>query len=390
MSDKLQKDKPVGGRDFRTLVLLAAITALAVIVLLRVLGTSPDTESASTDYRTPGDATSAVLSEPLLLRAEFEPQEALILGGTQLIDILPRTIVDIVAALRNSVRIQILVNSPQDRLAVSDLLRDNDIPADAVSFLEVPVRSMWVRDFGPIAVQDSTGGMVLVDFHYRERRGNALDNTVPANIAGVLDLPVREFPLMIEGGDFIGNGRGLCISSMRVIERNTYYNAYSPEKIGQMLSSALGFEQWIPLEHLEGETTGHLDMFLTMVAPDVVVVGECDPAVDPYNAELLDLIASNFEMIPTRVGELSVVRMPMPPHDDGVWRTYTNVVFANDVLLVPAYPSVCPDLDTRARDIYAELLPGWNVVGIDCEGLIAMNGALRCITMNLPRVARMD
>ena len=74
----------------------------------------------------------------------------------------------------------------------------------------------------------------------------------------------------------------------------------------------------------------------------------------------------------------------MPDHDDGYWRTYTNIVFANGVVLVPVYPDYCPDLDEEALAIYRRLLPDRQVVGIDCSGLIKMNGALRCITMNFP------
>lgn len=366
-------------------VAVAAIAVVAVLLLILFGSSEPPAPVSETDFRGP-EIDIEALSEPLLLPAEFAPQQALILGGTQLAVLFPGLLADIVDAAADSVPVAVLVGSPEDRRAVEDALRGRGLPPDEVSYLEVPVRTMWVRDFGPVAVQDSTGGITLVDFDYRERRGNKLDDTVPRSIAELLGLPRREFPLLLEGGDFIGNGRGLCISSMRIIERNAHYNAYPPEKVGDLLSDALGFEQWIPLEHLQDEPTGHLDMFLTMVAEDVVVVGECDPREDSYNAELLDLIAANFAQIPTRVGHLRVERIPMPPHDDGVWRTYTNVVFANGVLLVPAYPAVCPDLDRRARDIYRRLLPGWRVVGIDCEKLTAMNGALRCVTLNIPRV----
>ena len=44
----------------------------------------------------------------------------------------------------------------------------------------------------------------------------------------------------------------------------------------------------------------------------------------------------------------------MPPHDDGRWRTYTNVVYANGTLLVPTYPGFCPELDAEALAVYLD------------------------------------
>ena len=78
--------------------------------------------------------------------------------------------------------------------------------------------------------------------------------------------------------------------------------------------------------------------------------------------------------------------IPMPPRPDGLWRTYTNVVFANGRLLVPIYPDFSPDLDRQALELYGRLLPEWEIVGIDAGSLIRREGALHCVIMNLPRV----
>ncbi len=364
--------------------ILAAAAVLAVLLLIRVFtrGEAPEPEPVSSVLDRPEES----LLDPVLLPAEFEPQQMLLVGGTRLANLFPDVLCDIVAAVADSIDVGVLVGSAEDREAAAAALAGRGLATDAVSYLEIPVRSMWVRDFGPIGVQDEQGNLRLVDFHYRERRGNAVDDSVPVHLAELLGVPLRTSDLMIEGGDFLSNGRGLCLSSTRIAERNAYYNDLPPERVGEKLSEALGFEQWVPLPHLEGETTGHVDIYLTMVAPDVVVVGRGDPELDPANAELLDAIAAGFARIPTMLGELKVERIPMPPHDDERRRTYTNVVFANGVLLVPVYPDVCPKLDAEALAVYRRLLPDWKVVGIDSEGLVGMRGALRCVTMNLPRV----
>jgi len=65
------------------------------------------------------------------------------------------------------------------------------------------------------------------------------------------------------------------------------------------------------------------------------------------------------------------------PDNNGNYRTYTNAVFVNKTLLVPTYQE---KYDTTALRIYRENLPGYNVVGINCNSIIGQLGALHCIT----------
>jgi agmatine/peptidylarginine deiminase len=82
--------------------------------------------------------------------------------------------------------------------------------------------------------------------------------------------------------------------------------------------------------------------------------------------------------------------MPMPSRRDGLWRTYTNVIYANGMVLVPQYPDYCPDLDARALEVYRKLLPDWQVVGIDASSIIQKRGSLHCISLNVPFLPKAD
>ncbi len=80
----------------------------------------------------------------------------------------------------------------------------------------------------------------------------------------------------------------------------------------------------------------------------------------------------------------NIVRLPMPPDGSGrypsqggQYRTYTNSVFVNKTVLVPTYEE---RYDTTALRIYRENLPGYNVVGINCNSIIGSLGAIHCIT----------
>jgi agmatine/peptidylarginine deiminase len=125
-------------------------------------------------------------------------------------------------------------------------------------------------------------------------------------------------------------------------------------------------------------------MFATFTAPNVAVVGSYDRTEDPDNSDILNDAARVLAGQKTPHGDMKVVRIPMPPHADGIWRSYTNVIFANGVLLVPQYPDVSPELDKKALEVYAGLLPDWKIVGIDARTLITKRGALHCVSINVP------
>lgn len=357
------------------LAAFVVLLAAAVFFLLR---------PRSDDSQAPGDLEFAQPRAAVYLPAEFEPQEGLLLGGAQLAELHPNVMSDIVRAAADDIPIRILVGSGEEHQKVTSVLSAAGLNIGAVELLELPILTMWVRDFGPLTISDGAGHRSLVDFHYRERRGNALDDDVPGHLARLTGSKIQTSPLLLEGGDLLTNGRGLCLLSTRVINRNAHYLMLDPESTVQDLGAILGFESLFMIPSLEGESTGHLDMFCAFVATDLVVVGRYDPAVDPTNAAQLDKVATDLAGLDTRTGPLRVERIPMPDHEDGFWRTYTNLVFANDVLLVPVYPAYCPDLDEEALTFYRQLLPDRRVVGIDASELIKMNGALRCITMNVP------
>ena len=352
------------------------VILLVAVVILRPWDKDPQPEEVS--------PVSPQTTGPVYMPAEFQPQESLLLGGAQLAELHPDVLANIIKAASGSVNIQVLAGSPENRSLIENVLTEHGISPSAVNIVEVPIMTMWLRDFGPITLSDINGVRSLVDFHYRQRRGNDLDDAIPSHFAALIELNLTDSPMLAEGGDFLSNGRGFCILSTRVINRNSHFLAMDPDQTMTNFTALLGFESLSMVRPLIGESTGHADMFCTFLRPDLVVVGSYEPAVDPENSLQLDQVAAGLQDFPTVDGPLKVERLPMPDHNDGVWRTYTNVVFANGVLLVPIYPDYCPELDKTALEFYRRQLPNHKVVGIDASRLITMNGALRCITMNIP------
>lgn len=328
---------------------------------------------------TPADTPAGVR-----MPAEFEAKTALVISAAQMVQFHPQTLVDIVKAVIGHVRVICLVSYRSERDKAAELLLNAGLPGDAVTFFFLPVTSMWVRDYGPLSVVAPDGKAYFLDATYARDEADPKDDAVPGLFGQFMRTAVIQVPLSFEGGDLLSNGRGLCLSTQRVISRNTESRGLDPPHIWQILHQAGGFTDWLPLPSLVGEPTGHLDMFLTLIDTTTAVVGQIDPRSDPDNAARLDWVARTLAHPGDQHTPLTVHRVVMPPHDDGIWRTYTNVVFANGVLLVPAYPDRCPELDEQARETYARLLPKWKVVSVDASSLIVRNGSLHCVTLDLP------
>ncbi len=324
---------------------------------------------------------------PDRLPGEFERQGTIFLGCGELSVFFPEILADIVEAVRHRVDVAALVNNDEGRKAVSDILTSRGLPDDAVRYVEAAHDTMWVRDYGPLFVRRvDDGRAVVVDADY-ERFSRPNDDNAPQAVASQLRLTAIKAPLSLEGGNLLSNGHGLCITTTTLLDRNRQ-RGYSEEDVRRLLAEYFGATETLFLEPLSGEPTGHVDMFAVFTDPNTVVVGQYDPFVDPTNAAILERNAARLAQARGPQGPLRVVRVPMPPREGEQWRTYTNVVFANGLLLTPTYNSLDDAEERAAREIYRELLPGWRVTSIDVSDLIANGGALHCISMNAPRLVR--
>jgi agmatine deiminase len=251
------------------------------------------------------------------------------------------------------------------------------------TILPLQMKTMWLRDFGPFTVTDTLGRRSMVEFRSGHRRCDKVDDSVPPFLAIRQDFAILGNELQLEGGDVLTNGRGLGVLSTRVVNQNPGFCDSVPACIALTVAAMLGFEQVLLIPPLDGELTGHIDQACVFIAPDLAVVGR-DDSGNASVAAGLDLIASDLSGMSTLAGPIHVERIPQPSTSDGVWRSYTTVVFAGGAVLVPNYPGYCPGLDTEAMALYRRLLPDRRIVGIDAEALARAGGDLHSITVSVP------
>jgi agmatine/peptidylarginine deiminase len=321
-----------------------------------------------------------------VLPGEFEGCDALLLAWmANYSDGERRVMMDIIAHSWKRATILLLVLDDQQQQLAAAALTQAEIPLSAVRFVPFPVYSPWTRDYGPFVTKSFHGGPEMVDAIYGRSPipPGTKDEHVPQAVAEMLGLKTVSAPLVLDGGNLLSNGAGVCLTTLRLLEANSD----RPEaEIRALLREFFGAEQTVLLEPLLGEPCGHVDMFCTFTGPDTVVIGEYDVLVDPENAAILERNATRLGSVKTACGPLRVVRIPMPPRHDNRWLTYTNVVFANGKLLVPTYTNVEPEFNEQALATFRQLLPRWEVVGVNATPLAQRDGALHCATLNLHRI----
>jgi agmatine/peptidylarginine deiminase len=327
------------------------------------------------------------LGEPVagVLPGEFEHCQGLLFAPPD--DERQRKVVlEVIAQVHRRVRVYLLARDELHRGILEEKLRQANLADFDVHFLLVPFGNPWARDFGPLTIKSFRGGFEILDLDYAQQRRTPsverqLDDAVPAAVAAGLGRQAVHVPVVLDGGNFLSNGAGLCLTTTALQE----VNAGQPwETTRAILRQRLGAQQLVVLEPLAREVTSHVDMFCTFTAPDTVVVARCDERIDPENAAILDRNAQRLGEVKTPCGPLKVVRLPMvSARDTQRCLTYTNVIYANGLLLVPSYAGTVREVEEQVQQTYRQLLPGWEIRRIEADALLDAMGSLHCISANL-------
>jgi len=312
------------------------------------------------------------------LPGEFEEQGGLLLSGGELVTDFPELFAEIVERTCGETDVHVMVSDLDEAEAARKAIVKRNLDVGRIRFLGIRHDTMWARDYGPLIVQDRSGDLAVLDGCYGEP-DRQLDETVPENYASDLGLPVHRSGVYLEGGYILSNGDGLMVTTTDLLERN----GRDIRGLGAALRQYCGARRVAFLEPMTGEPTGHVDMFATFTDAETIVIGAYDRRHDPENAEILDRNARLLSSIRTRNGRLKVVRITMPKRVGGTWRTFTNLVYANNVVLVPIY-SDGKDAESReALSTLERLLPGRKITPVRTVDLASLGGALHCLTMNL-------
>ena len=327
---------------------------------------------------------------PIRTMAEWEELDALAITWTGFQGILA----EIVRHAKEEVEVVIICSNEN---AVRNYLSNQSIdPNTNITYLEAPFNSIWIRDYGPNSVyKNDVDSLLLIDWIYNRPR--FLDNDVPDVIGNALGVPVysnREVPndLVNTGGNFMSDGMNNSFSSNLVLDENGLDNDWgisnhSEEDIDNIMHAYMGVEEYIKMTVLPYDAIHHIDMHMKLLDEETLLIGEYPEGVadGPQIEANIAYIQDNF--LTPYGNEYDIKRIPMPPDafndypdENGDYRTYANSIIINKLILIPTYEL---EFDTTAFRIWEELMPGYNIQGINCNSIIPLSGALHCITKEI-------
>jgi len=283
-----------------------------------------------------------------------------------------------------------------DSNSVKSYLTTYGIPLVNLKFLITSFNSIWCRDYGPWTVYTNrVDTLRIIDWIYN-RPTRPLDNVMPVFIANYMGVPIHQTinapnDLVNTGGNFMVDGHGNAFASKLILSENGPGNPYgvsvkTEAQINNIMNAYMGISRYIKMDVLPYDQIHHIDMHIKLLDEETLLVGQYPTGVaDGPQIELnLQYVLNNFQTCFSK--PYKVVRIPMPPAANGQYppggdyRTYTNSVFVNKTVIVPTYEY---RYDTTALRIYREALPGYNVVGIDCNAIIPSLGAIHCIVKEI-------
>ena len=332
------------------------------------------------------------------LPAEFEMQKAILLSSCDWQPHNFEVLLDLIKKTQGYTNLVILFNdksyydgTPQLKKLLETLIQSGqDFPH--IRFLNLNLNTIWLRDFGPRLAETNDGGAMAMNFFYDSSR--PFDDDFPQLWAKMTNASHNEVPWSLQGGNLISNGRGLAITTSRLYEDNRINRPgknFDEDEVfvRDQLTKFCNIKGLAIVKPLEHESTRHVDMFATFLAPDLVVVAKLDPRHDPQNAAILDANARQLAGVTIDGKPLRVERVAIPPRRGEHWSSYTNIILTDRLVLIPTLKSDPPGYAQSAVAHYRKLLPDHNVDTIDMTSMDKIGGSLHCLSCPIPMFAEL-
>lgn len=328
---------------------------------------------------------------PVRAAAEWEEVEYLVVTWVPAYQNILR---QIVAAGVNECKVVI---TTQNQTSVANYLTSNGISLTNVIFMNAPWDSIWIRDYaGNTIYSNDVGDRALTDWIYNRPRPN--DNVMPSSHSSLVGVPIYitdsgTNDLVNTGGNYMSDGLGNAFASELILDENAAGNPYNVSakteaQIDAIMESYMGITNFIKMPTLPYDEIHHIDMHMKLLDEQTLLVSRYPPGVadGPQIESNINYVLSNFNSPFGTPYKIKWIDAPpstggLYPDNGGLYRTYSNATFVNKTLLVPTYR---PEVDGPALNYLQQLLPGYNIVGIDVdnsnENLISSLGAIHCIT----------
>ncbi|MDP5092989.1 MAG: agmatine deiminase family protein, partial [Polaribacter sp.] len=280
---------------------------------------------------------------------------------------------------------------------VSEMLVMAHVSLDKISFIIHKTNRSWMRDSGPIIVQNGTK-REAINFNFNgwaKYKNYQLDKFVPSKVASHLNIPLIQAtykgkPIVLEGGAIDVNGKGTLLTSEECLLHPSIQvrnENFTKEDYEAIFKEYLGITNviWLGDGIVGDDTHGHIDDLCRFVNEHTIItVVETDSKNPNYKALQNNLL--RLENAVLEDGKKpTIVTLPMPKTVtfDGlvIPASYANFLIINKIVLVPTFND---SNDRIALNIISNCFPDREVIGISAIDLIWGFGTLHCLSQQIP------
>jgi agmatine deiminase len=277
----------------------------------------------------------------------------------------------------------------QEREVIKDLF----CQTTHMSFIELPYNDTWVRDFGPISIEEQ-GEKKLLDFtfdgwggKFDAEKDNAVSKLLHRNHF-FTPKPIETVDFVLEGGSIESDGAGTILTTTHCLLNPNRNGGLSKKEAEKRLEEYLGAKRVLWLEHgyLSGDDTdSHIDMLARLVSEDTIVYIRCEDSQDEH-FEALQAMERELQSFRTPSGTpYNLIPLPFCQakyNEEGerLPASYANFLITNKMVLLPTYED---SSDKSAVEILKSLFRDREVIPIPCLKLIEQGGSLHCSTMQV-------
>lgn len=263
-----------------------------------------------------------------------------------------------------------------------------------VELIEMVHDDMWARDTLPVFGRDSTDGRTATGWNFNvwgeKFEGYDADRTLASRLAEYWQIPFQRSSIVCEGGAIETDGLGTLITTETCVLNPNRNPGLSRAEIEAALKAYAPAREviWLWGSEVDEVTDGHVDGLARIIRPGLAVVEVTDDKEDPEYADLQENAVRLEAARDARGEKLEVIRLnrprweEMPDRGDDFAASYVNAYLPNGGIVMPRFGDTARD--QAARDLFAELEPGREIVQLDIDQIAEGGGGIHCCTMQIP------
>ena len=354
--------------NFLSLLLLTTFSSsVFALDLSKPLPNWIDASREKSDGRGPTLPTRAAPPSGFHIPAEYEPISAVVISWAAYTPMLT----GIAQAVTGPGRAQLW--------GVAAPASISGVPANKYSKINLPIDSVWVRDYGPFGITGS-GKPGIVDTIYRHYQYRRNDDAVPTGLGKAKNIATFAMPLILDGGNLMVDSKGTLFMTKRTYIWNS---DKSQDQVDSLLKSYFGVKKIVTFDYSgypgdPADGTGHIDMFQKLLNDHTVLISVAE--TEPFKTAGEKAVAW-YKANKASDGQNYTVLTVKGWQDGGTWYTYTNSLTVNGVAIIPSYSGKTEE-EAAAKAAYEAA--GFTVVPVNSDESITSGGSIHCTTQSIP------